>query len=184
MSQASPDPAAWVLAAVDALNRHRSWTGRVHVHKHLFITQVLELAAPPFEFVLYDYGPYSFDLDNKIIELELLGHLSRSYPQPGYGPRYEPTLQGLELARTLRPEDREAVDQVATQLGDRKSQELERIATCLWVERKDGISDANAVVARVKGVKPKYDEETIRQSLNDAHALVGSLASKGDPPLQ
>ncbi|HUU98585.1 MAG TPA: hypothetical protein VM487_22860 [Phycisphaerae bacterium] len=176
MSQASPDPASWVLTAVDALNRHGSWTGRVHVHKHLFITQVLGLAAPPFEFVLYDYGPYSFDLDDKIIELELLGHLSRSYPQPGYGPRYEPTLQGLELARTLRPEDRTAVEGVARQLRDRKSQELELIATCLWVERKDGISDPTRVVSRVQVVKPKYDEETVRRSLSDARALAESLA--------
>jgi uncharacterized protein YwgA len=179
MSQTSPEPASWVLAAVDALNRHGSWTGRVHVHKHLFITQVLGLAVPPFEFVLYDYGPYSFDLDEKIIELELLGRLSRSYPEPGYGPRYEPTLQGLEAARSLQDNQRQALERVAEQLGRRKSQELERIATCLWVERKDGISDESEVIKRVKAVKPKYAEDTIRQSLSEARALGKSLTPEG-----
>jgi uncharacterized protein YwgA len=172
----SLDSAPWVLAAADALNRHGSWTGRIHIQKHLFITQVLKLAAPPFDFVLYDYGPYSFDLDDEIVDLELFGYLSRSYPQPGYGPKYEPTLQGLKVAGRLSREDTSAVDRVATELRDRKSQDLELIATCLWIERKDGVSDPNAVVTRVKEVKPKYDEEAIRRSLNNAHALAESLA--------
>lgn len=176
MSEMVPDTAPWVLAAAEALRRHRSWTGRVHIQKHLFITQVLNLAAPPFEFVLYDYGPYSFDLDEKIIDLELFGLLSRSYPKPGYGPQYEPTLQGLKVARGLKAQDHQAVERVAEQLGDRKSQDLELIATCLWVERREDVRDSDEVVQRVKQVKPKYDAETIRRSLGDARAIAKALA--------
>ena len=177
MSQTSPDPASWVLTAVDALNRHGSWTGRVHIHKHLFITQVLGLAAPPFGFVLYDYGPYSFDLDQAVTDLELFGYLTRSYPEPGYGPRYEPTLQGLEVARALQENERQAVERVAKQLGDRKSQALELIATCLWFERNEGVSDRAEVVKRVKLVKPKYDDDAIHRNLDDARALAEALAA-------
>ena len=179
MSSAIPEAAPWVLTAVQALNRHGSWTGRIHIHKHLFITQVLKLAQPPFDFVLYDYGPYSFELDDEIVDLELFGCLERSYPKPGYGPRYETTLRGLEAARGMRPEDAKAVERVAAGLGDRKSQELELIATCLWVERKDGISEPTGVVSRVKAVKPKYDEQTVRRSLDEARGLAESLAREG-----
>lgn len=168
-----------MLAAADALRRHGSWTGRIHIQKHLFITQVLNLAGPPFEFVLYDYGPYSFDLDEKIIDLELFGLLSRSYPTPGYGPQYEPTPQGLRVARGLKAEDRQAVERVAKELGGRKSQELELIATCLWVERNEKVSDSEGVVRRVKQLKPKYkdDEETIRRSFCSARAIATALAA-------
>jgi uncharacterized protein YwgA len=137
---------------------------------------VLNLAQPPFDFELYDYGPYSFELDERIIDLELFGHLTRSYPKPGYGPRYEPTLQGLEIARSLQPSESQVVERVAERLGDRKSQDLELIATCLWVERMERVKSPAAVVARVRQAKPKYDESTIRRSLDDAHALAKSLA--------
>jgi uncharacterized protein YwgA len=138
---------------------------------------VLDLAQPPFEFELYDYGPYSFELDEKIVDLELFGYLTRSYPKAGYGPRYEPTLQGLQVARSLRPSEFKVVERVAEQLGDRKSQDLELIATCLWFERKEGVKNPAAVVARVKQAKPKYSEVAIRRSLGDAHAIAKALAA-------
>ncbi len=178
MPPVSPSKTApWVLAAAHALNEQDSWTGRVHIHKHLFITQVLRLAVPPFDFVLYDYGPYSFELDEEIVNLEMFGFLSRSYPQPGYGPRYEPTALGLSEARSLPESDCEAIKRVAKAIGGRKSLELELIATCLWFERKEGVSDRNEVVRQVTQAKPKYDEETIRRQLDDAHALIKSLAA-------
>jgi uncharacterized protein YwgA len=176
VSPTNPDRGAWVLAATTALNHFGSWTGRVHIHKHLFITKVVERADPPFEFVLYDYGPYSFDLDQAVTELELLGFMEHSYPKPGYGPRYAPTLQGYEAAASLQENELRAVKDVARQLGTRTSQELELIATCLWMERKKGVSGDEEVVRQVRQAKPKYDESTIRQRLQDAHSLVGSLA--------
>lgn len=175
MSRTDPKRDAWVTAATAALNHYGSWTGRVHLHKHLFVIRALGLAAPPFEFVLYDYGPYSFDLDEAITDLELLGYLMRSYPQPGYGPRYGATPQGLELTTRLKSEDLEAVKRVAQEFGKRKSQELELIATCLWFKRRENVSDPEEVVRCVMQAKPKYDEATIRARFADALALMKSL---------
>ena len=175
MSATPHETGPWVLAAVDALNRNGSWTGRVHIHKHLFITQVLELAAPPFGFVLYDYGPYSFELDDKIIELEMFGLLNRSYPQPGYGPRYEATAQGLARAAGLPDSERAAIGNVAERLGKRKSQELELIATCLWVEQIEHLTGDDDIVRRVQAIKPQFAEQA-RRGLQDARGLVAALS--------
>jgi uncharacterized protein YwgA len=169
-------PAAWIIAAADALNQHGSWTGRVHLHKHLFIAQVLGLADPPFKFVLYDYGPYSFELDEQIVDLELFGQLLRSYPQPGYGPKYEPSLQGRNSAQ-LRPEEQEALERVASELGRRSSKDLELIATCLWMKKRENKSDNTAVVSAVHEVKPRYSEPEITNALREAEKLEESLAA-------
>lgn len=175
MAATDPKRAAWVAAAATALNHYGSWTGRVHIHKHLFITKTLKLGDPPFEFVLYDYGPYSFDLDQTVTELELFGYLMRSYPQPGYGPRYVPTLQGLEWVQGLEASELLAVKRVAQELGNRNSQALELIATCLWFEHRENVSGDDQVVQRVQQAKPKYDEPTIRGRLEEAHAVAASL---------
>jgi uncharacterized protein YwgA len=167
---------AWVVAAAVALNQYGSWTGRVHIHKHLFITQVLGLAAPPFNFVLYDYGPYSFELDQTVTNLELFGRLTRYYPQPGYGPRFAPSIEGLKCLSSLGENELRTVWRVAGQLRDRRSQELELIATCLWFERKQGVSDVEEVVRKVAQAKPKYEDKIIRQRLDETRELVKSLA--------
>ena len=176
MAQQICEPATWVLAAAEELNRNKSWTGRTHIHKLLFITKILRLAQPPFEFVVYDYGPYSFELDEEIINLEMVGHLDHSYRKPGYGPSYEPTLQGRTMAARLPGEPTKAISRVARKLGESKSQELELLATCLWVERKEKVSTDEAIVSRVRELKPKYGKLEIQRKLKAARKLADSLA--------
>jgi uncharacterized protein YwgA len=168
--------ANWILGAAGELNRHGSWTGRIHIHKLLFITQILRLAKPPFKFEVYEYGPYSFGLDEEINRLEMFGFLDRSYPKPGYGPRYEPTLKGREAAGKLPKEAASAIGRVAAQLGERNSQALELLATCLWAERKEKVTEDQKILARVRELKPKYSEGEVRGGLEDARGIAASLA--------
>ena len=177
MPQQSDDPSPWILGATEELNRNGSWTGRIHIHKLLFITQLLQLAKPPFKFVVHDYGPYSFDLDEQIITLELIGHLDHSYPKPGYGPRYEPTPQGRTIAARLPDEPAKAIRRVAKELGKRNSQDLELLATSLWVEREEKKTEEEEIISRVRKLKPKYTKEQVQQGLKDARALAASLVS-------
>lgn len=176
MPQVRVDPGSWVLAAAHALRQNGSWTGRIHLQKQLFIARSLGLANPPFEFVLHDYGPYSRDLDEEVLELELRGSLDRCYPRPGYGPRYQPTPQGIEEAESLPGGDRKAIGRVARALGSRNSQELELIATCLWVEHEENLTEASQIVARVLTLKPKYNKEAAQSALEDARKMARELA--------
>jgi|GEM_PF-3148695 len=175
MSEGTLDSGAWVAASAETLNEHGSWTGRIHMHKLLFVADVLELAKPPFEFVLYDYGPYSFDLDAEIIDAEMTGVVARSYPKSGYGPRYTPTLNGKEVARSLPNAQRDALRQVARCFGGRTSQDLELIATCLWMERREAVRADDEIVEHVRAAKPKYDEQTIEQALHDTRKIAQQL---------
>src|SRR5258706_15657637 len=92
---------AWVAAAIRALRDRHSWTGRIHIHKLLFILRALGLAKPPFRFELYQYGPYSFGLDAVIADMDLDGTVSREYPKAGYGPKYQLSQEGEGLYKRL-----------------------------------------------------------------------------------
>jgi uncharacterized protein YwgA len=176
MSKPAPSN-AWIAAAVDALNRHGSWTGRVHVHKHLFLTKAVGLANPPFDYSLYQYGPYSYDLDGEIAQMELYGLLLKDYPKTGYGPKYFLSELGAEEARELRREDREALERVAAEIGGHDSQSLELQATCLWVQNEEGVQDDAKLIQRVRELKPKYDEPRIRHELAAVRSLISTLTS-------
>ncbi len=176
MPHETNEGANWILAAAGELNRHGSWTGRIHIHKLLFVTQILRLAKPPFSFEVHDYGPYSFGLDEEINRLEMFGFLDRSYPQPGYGPRYEPTLKGRKAGGKLAKEAVSAIGRVANQLGKRNSKALELLATCLWVEREEDVTEEQEILTRVGELKPKYREGEVRGGFEDAREIAASLA--------
>lgn len=163
---------AWIAASVDELNRVKSWTGRTHIHKHLFITQILGLAQVPFKFELYHFGPYSFEADHVIAEMEAFGQLGKRYEKVGYGPRYRTS----ELADSKVPAAAgEALGRVAEKIRLLNSSDLELIATCLWVERREEESATDTIIDRVKEIKPKYSTTRIEESLTKARGLADDL---------
>jgi len=172
MAKGGPD--SWVSAAVEELRRADSWTGRIHVHKCLFLVRLLGLAKPPFRFEFYRFGPYSRQLDSRFSGMETLGQLEKDYPKPGYGPKYRSVEH---LSDSLAPCDRDAIQKVARALGQRDSRQLELLATCLWVERHENITDDKSIIARVKELKPKYEREEIRRGLQDARRMAEELTA-------
>ena len=165
----------WILAVVDALNRNGSWTGRIHIHKLLFITKTLKQADPPFEFELYAYGPYSFVLDEEIAELEMFGLLERTYRQAGYGPRYRAAVDVTAPNFGGDQVDCQAIERVAKALGSRNSSELELIATCLWARREEALSEREACIARTREIKPKYTPDQVEVAYAQALAIEAEL---------
>ena len=69
-----------------------------------------------------------------------------------------------------------AVGKVAAQLGNRSSQKLELLATCLWIERREGITGEQEILSRLKELKPQYSEQEVQRGLEDARQLAASLA--------
>jgi uncharacterized protein len=166
---------AWIAAATNSLRAAGSWTGRIHLHKHLFIVQVLGAAEVPFDFELHHYGPYSFELDSDIASMEAFGDLDKNYPQPGYGPSYELTDLGKESLGDLSEIELQVAQKAAKKIADFGSGDLELIATCLWVRLKERESDPSVIVPRVQEIKPKYPLSRIRWALDEADEIRAAL---------
>ena len=167
---------AFVVALVDALTR-RGWAGRTHVHKTVFRLQRAEALDLGFEFVIYHYGPYSFELDEMLRDLRSAAALEVVPDTTGYGahyahgPRAAAYLSGYESevgkART-------AIDRVASEWGPRNVRDLERVATALYVVSHGEMDDATAV-GELRRVKPHFSEAELREAVREARAL-----TKGD----
>lgn len=133
------------------------------------------MAKPPFRFDLYLYGPYSFDLDRKIAEMEAFGFLKKDYPRPGYGPQYDlPHRQSASQVKML-DSDRKALDRVAKVVGKMDSKRLELVATCLWVSKREKVRREDDVVSRTRQIKPQYSELQIRQAMKTAAEIETKL---------
>ena len=145
------DEISLVLRAMSRMWAHDSWCGETHIQKNMFFLQ--ELVGIPFRwsFVLYKYGPFSFDLAYLIGEIHGYS-LVKLVPQWGFRPKIEVTELGTEFYRDqdeVHSEFDKKIEFVTRELGAKNVDELERLSTGLYVSL-DEIYKNEAVQARGK----------------------------------
>jgi uncharacterized protein YwgA len=161
--------AAVLLSLVECLRENGSWGGETHIQKAAYFLKEMLGVPLDAEFVLYRYGPYSFDLDEQLVRMMADGVLKeRLMPYP-YGPKIE--LGALARQVMVKfPEEKEKyakhISYIAKSLGSSNVADLERIATALFVTRGGNTGgDAGSRAKRLNEIKPHI-------SLEDATAAV------------
>lgn len=166
---------AILLSLVKHLRSVESWCGETHVQKTAYFLQDLLTVPLDFEFVLYKHGPYSFDLSDSLTEMraeDLLKLEPKEYP---YGPSFAPGRGGDQIAqrfpKTLGKYEPQ-VTFVARKLGNKKVAELERLATALYVTKKEGLSESGPRVMRINELKPHIPVESAQEAVNAVDRLI------------
>src|SRR5438067_2446564 len=75
-----------------------SWCGETHLQKATYLLQEVFLVPMAFDFVLYKYVPFSFDLRDELGSMLADGLLELLPVQP-YGPKLIPTARSKELEK-------------------------------------------------------------------------------------
>ena len=167
--------AALLTRLMERLRERGSWCGETHVQKAAFLVQELMELPLELEFVLYRYGPYSFDLRDELTGLRADG-LVRLDPQGPWGPRCVPTehsayIQGLYSHTLARHEDR--LTFVADALGDKGVAALERLATAFYaLGRSETGGNVEQKVAWMTRRKPHIPVDLATTAFEEARHLV------------
>ena len=168
---------AIILAVVDSLRRHGSWTGKTHVQKALSLLRDKGRIEVPFDFCLYRHGPYSFDVEAELEEMRSYGALNVEPNSQGYGV----TLQTAEMADfvkqvvELSDDETKAIDDVCQFLGNQNVLELERLATASWIQCQEGVESSSEVARRLNQLKPHISIENAAQSHADVAAWLAQV---------
>lgn len=150
---------AVLLGLLEELKKKGSWCGETHIQKAIFSLQELFDTELGFEFLLYKHGPFSFDLRDKLTELRadgLIGLEMQPYP---YGPSLVLTDEGYkflsQFPKTLQ-KVKEPLEFVGRNLGSKKVEELERLATALYVTKTEPefAKNVEACAKRIMELKP------------------------------
>src|SRR5437879_6450447 len=110
---------AILLSLIEHLRERRSWCGETHVQKATYFLETLIGIPFGFDFMLYKYGPYSFELSDELVAMRA-DSLIRISLNPPYGASLA-LGEGAEqlkkqFPRTLTQFERQ-IDFVARQLG-------------------------------------------------------------------
>lgn len=160
---------AVILSLIENLRAKGSWCGETHIQKATYFTQELLSVPMEFEFVLYKYGPYSFNLSDELTAMRA-DYLLKLQPQPyPYGPSF---IHGRssKLIKKLYPKTLKKynpmVKFIADKLGGKNVAELERLATTLFVTRE--INTDNSIESRARCIhklKPHVSLDETRDAV-------------------
>lgn len=161
---------AVLLHLIKKLEKQGSWCGETHIQKSAYVLNNLFQTFEDFEFILYKYGPYSFDLNS-----ELASMLADGFLKLGTGEKYGPKFTSGSLAWFLTKHletmeyNEKQFEFVAEHLGSKTVKELEPLATALMLATK--VTGDQAVAELLRKKKPHIDEPTAVQAVIDSNNL-------------
>jgi uncharacterized protein YwgA len=168
-----------LVRVVELLNNAGSWTGRTHIQKFVYFAQETLGLESNYEFILYQRGPFSFDLDDDIRSLRSVGGVDIASAPP-YGPSYHPTPFGKSLIDKARisPDMEIRLATLAYVLSSQKTaRDLELLGTTLFAMSEGQLSQED-VVLRVMDLKPHFTRHQVNQAFASVLQIRNRLSSE------
>ena len=167
--------AALLSRLIDKMRDQGSWCGETHVQKATFFLQELMGVPLKFDFILYKHGPFSFELRDELTALRA-DELISLEPQWPCGPR----LVSLERSKNIQEnysktlgEHNNAIVFVANKLGKKGVNELERLATALYVTRKEETDTSVEIrAAQLTKLKPHIPIESATIAIQEVDKII------------
>ncbi len=165
MSLTDVQRSALIATLVKDYRTRNLFCGETHVQKSVYFMQELLGVPLGFEFLLYVYGPFSFELQGHVASMRADDMLTVRPLE--YAATFEPgeQLSYLEkhLPRTIE-RYRAAIDFAVKNLGSRGVKQLEPLATALYFTRQaDDSVDVRA--SKIREVKPHISLQEARESV-------------------
>ena len=168
--------AAVLVALIEAMKDQGSWCGETNIQKASYFLQEMMGVPFGFEFILYKYGPYSFELTDELTGLLADSILSLTVRDERYGPCYGrgPVSELIlsKFAKTVS-QYRPRIDFVASRLGKKGIGELERLATALYVSlrNREG-SPVECRASELRSLKSHIDEAASVDATREVDAML------------
>lgn len=159
---------------VERLKPHECGCGETHIQKATLFLQELFEVPTDFEFILYKHEPFSFDLRDELVAMRA-DMVLEMFPTAPYGTSWRITENATRIQsfhkQTLAKYG-EAIEFVARKTGGKNVGELERLATALWVTRREKkFSTDEERAERIHQLKPHVSVEAALGALMQLHEI-------------
>lgn len=176
----SKEQSAILLKLAVQLKANASWAGETHVQKAAYLLQELLGIPVGFEFILYKHGPFSFDLQDQLYQMEAEKVIQLEDQHYPYGPKIVegPAASALRRVTTATDSFISRIEFIATKLGRSNVSTLERIATAHYVTRENGVP-IDRRVQRLMELKPHIDRAGAEEAFDRLGVIIEEAIAEG-----
>ncbi len=145
-----------LLELISELRKKGSWCGETHIQKSTFFLEEMFNVPLGLDFIIYKYGPYSFDLNDDLTALRAYSYIY-IIPQNPYGVTYCLKDEENKLKKFYEKSIEEYSNQISAAaefFGNRTVVELEKLATAFFIIKKEKLTGINEIAKRLHEIKP------------------------------
>ncbi|MBO8161466.1 MAG: hypothetical protein H0Z24_07495 [Thermosipho sp. (in: Bacteria)] len=142
--------------------------GKTLIQKMMYLFG--ESSKKDFEYTMYHYGPYSFEISEYINLSENLNLIKVNWvPNKGY---YIEPESNFEINGKLTSEKLKKIEELIEKFGHFSANELAIITTALYVKKNFGIEKNEEIIRTVLSLKPNNEKDWIESILKKAKIIV------------
>lgn len=172
---------AVLLALIDKMNKTGSWSGETHIQKAMYFLQTVCKVPTGYDFILYKYGPFSFDLRDELSEM-LTNNILKIKLQPyPYGSSY--SLGDLadnlfERYPVTTKKYKKKIHLIAEKIATYDVADLEKLSTALYFMQEKRLDKISELAKKINSVKPHITRDDANVALKQvstfckSHSLV------------
>lgn len=170
--------AAVLTRLIERLDNRGSWCGETHVQKAVYLLQDLGKVPIGFTFIMYKYGPFSFELRDDLTSMRA-DLLLRLKPAGPYSPKILVTDMGRRIqgfySLTLKRYE-ENIEFIAKSMGSKNADDLERIGTAFFVSQRLGdLSSVDDRIAEILRIKPHICSDDARSAVIEMSQMIDAF---------
>jgi len=164
---------AILVTLIECLKGNGSWCGETHIQKSAYLLQKLTNLDLGFDFILYKHGPFSFDLSDELLAMQIDNFIEH-IPTPPYGSCYTLAKQSEKLKNhyyDFIEENKDKIKFITQKVGQKGVAELETLATALYVT-KQKIIEADKRSERITELKPHVSTADAENAISDIDMFI------------
>ena len=126
-----------------------------------------------YDFRLFNYGPYSFQLKEDLNFMEESGIIKKIPDPTGFGYKYLPN-EKIQYVRSVPTEmkSQEKVDELIKKFKGIPAKNLGLLATFMYIYDRYDIHDDEHLISTVKTIKPMFSEAEFESTLHEYREMI------------
>lgn len=168
-----------ILAIIEEMQKNHSWNGQTNIQKAIYLLQDMLKVPLNFNFLIYYYGPFSFDLREEIEDMISNNYLDIDIPDERYGPKIVNGNRATVLekkATSAVNKYKNEIEFIGRKLGRMGIKDLEKIGTANYVLKhlKDGNIPPEEILIQIK---PHIDKESAIEAITKVEQMESEYKS-------
>jgi len=148
--------------------------GKIRMQKLVYFLQWIFNVPLGYDYKMHYYGPYSDELNDDLIAMQMNNNLEIGADPSGYGYHIIPGTEAVTTRDEILGKYSENISKCLSEFDKFNPNELEIISTLHFAKYVAGVPDEDKIIEKTSMLKPVFPKVTIKQTYKKLESIVKS----------
>ena len=146
--------------------------GKIRIQKLVYFLQYIFNVPLGYDYKMHYYGPYSDELNDDLIFMDLNKHVEVEADPSGYGYHIIPGSEVVTTIDEIIKKYSNQMDQCLESFVNFSPHKLEILSTLHFVKHIAGVSDEDKVIEKTAMLKPLFPKSLIEEAYSELKEII------------